>query len=165
MVMPGASIIEHVPGKMQPNLVKVTLAHSSDDGKQQVGLDLAEESSGTQVLFRSAGAWLNVFANGEILLVDEIDASLHPLLTKFLIEKFHSDVTNPNNAQLLFSTHNTFVLDQAIFRRDQIWFVDKGRDGASKIFPLTDFKPRNDEVLENWYIRGRYGALPILGQP
>jgi len=66
-----------------------------DDEKKQVGLDLTEESSGTQVLFRSAGAWLNVFTNGEVLLFDEIDTSLHPLLVKFLIQSFHSEATKP----------------------------------------------------------------------
>jgi predicted ATPase len=162
--VPGSQILEQLPGSPTLNVVRVTFSHRSDDDKAHVGLDLAEESSGTQVLFRSAGAWLNVFANGEVLLFDEIDTSLHPLLVRFLIQRFHSKRTNSNNAQLIFSTHNTSLLDQELFRRDQIWFAEKERDGASRLYPLTDFKPRNDEVLERWYMRGRYGALPILDE-
>lgn len=97
-------------------------------------------------------------------MFDEIDTSLHPVLVKFLIQNFHSEATNPHNAQLVFTTHNTSLLDQRIFRRDQIWFVEKDRDASSKLYPLTDFKPRNDDDLQRWYMRGRYGALPILGE-
>lgn len=155
----AANLIDIAGG--QPNLLRVTFSHIADS-KSQVGLDFEEESNGTQILFRTAGAWLNVFKNGEVLLFDELDTSLHPLLSRFLINRFHSETTNVNNAQLIFSTHNTNHLDQSYFRRDQIWFVEKGEDLASKLYPLTDFKPRNDEKLETWYMRGRYGALPIL---
>jgi hypothetical protein len=162
MMLIGSPIIEQRPGS-PPSLVKVTFSHLGDD-KKSIPLGFEEESAGTQVLFRSAGAWLNVFANAEVLLFDEIDTSLHPKLTRFLIGKFHSKTTNPNNAQLIFSTHNTSFLDQDLFRRDQIWFVEKDRDGSTKLYPLTDFRPRNDEALERWYMRGRYGALPVLDE-
>jgi uncharacterized protein len=159
----GAPIIEQMPGNRAPNLLKIKLAHAGE-GSEQIGMDLSDESAGTQVLFRSAGAWLQVWENGEVLLVDEIDTSLHPLLTRFLISKFHSQSSNPKNAQLIFSTHNTSFLNQDVFRRDQIWFVEKDVDGSSRLYPLTDFSPRNDEVLDNWYLRGRYGALPVLNE-
>ena len=164
--VPGPNqILEHDPSTNTYRLVKVTLSHPMVDEKgKQIGLDLSEESNGTQVLFRNAGAWLNVFANGEVLLLDEIDTSLHPLLTRFLIQRFHSRSNNPKNAQLIFTTHNTTLLDQRLFRRDQIWFVEKDRSLASKLYPLTDFKPRKDEDLESWYVRGRYGALPLLSE-
>lgn len=158
-----APIIEQIPGNPIPNLLKITVTHASE-GNETIGMDLSDESAGTQVLFRSAGAWLQVWENGEVLLVDEIDTSLHPLLTRFLISKFHSQNSNPKNAQLIFSTHNTSFLNQDVFRRDQIWFVEKGVDGSSRLYPLTDFSPRNDEVLDNWYLRGRYGALPVLNE-
>lgn len=145
------------------NVIKVTLSHhSSDPNEPDIGLDFDEESHGTQTIFRTAGAWLNVFANGEVLLFDEMDTSLHPLLIRYLINRFHSDTTNPRNAQLICTLHNTSLLTQELFRRDQIWFVEKESDGSSKLYPLTDFSPRNDEVLERWYMRGRYGALPLL---
>jgi len=159
----GSPYIEQVPGSTTPNLVRITLSHATD-AKEEIGLDLSDESAGTQILFRTAGAWLNVFENGEVLLVDEIDTSLHPLLTRFLIERFQSGAANPHNAQLVFTTHNTSLLDQNLFRRDQIWFIEKAPGGASNLYPLTDFKPRNDEKLESWYLRGRYGALPVLDE-
>jgi hypothetical protein len=155
-------MLEQQKGSSTPNLIKITLSHLTDDPGAPAGLDFSEESSGTKILFNTAGAWLNVMAIGEVLLFDEIDTNLHPRLLRFLIQKFHSDATNPNNAQLICSTHNTSLLDQDLFRRDQIWFVEKHQNGASKLYPLTDFRPRNDEVLERWYMRGRYGALPIL---
>jgi AAA15 family ATPase/GTPase len=162
LIMDGSSIIEQRPGVSQPNLLKVTLSHGV--GKEDVALELSEESAGTQELFKNAGAWLNVFRNGEVLVIDEIDKSLHPLLTRFLIQRFHSSKLNPQNAQLIFSTHNTYLLDQDLLRRDQIWFVEKDVHGASRLYPLTDFKPRNDEALERGYLRGRYGALPVLDE-
>ena len=165
LVLHGWPILEHTPGNPTPNLVKVTLSHWGSDDSEKIGLDLAEESSGTQVLFRSAGAWLNVFENAEVLLFDEIDTNLHTILIRFLVNKFHSSDSNPKNAQLLFTTHNTSLLSQDLFRRDQIWFIDKERDGASKLYPLSDFHPRNDESLERRYLRGLYGAVPILDDP
>jgi AAA15 family ATPase/GTPase len=156
------TILEQQPGMPAINAFTVTLSHMTDDLKNPVALKFDEESHGTQTLFKTAGAWINVMTNGEVLLFDEIDSSLHPLLSRFLIQRFHSQSTNPHNAQLIFSTHDTSLLDRKLFRRDQIWFVEKERDGVSKLFPLTDFKPRKDESLEHAYMRGRYGALPIL---
>jgi uncharacterized protein len=155
-------MLEHQIGSLTPNVVKVTLSHLSDDPKTPVGLDFDEESSGTQILFKTAGAWLNVIKNGEVMLFDEIDTNMHPRLLRFLIQKFHSNITNPKNAQLICSTHNTSLLELELFRRDQFWFIEKQRNGASKLYPLTDFSPRNDEVIERWYMRGRYGAQPVL---
>lgn len=145
-----------------PKIAKVTFSHPVKDSGSSVDLDISDESNGTQLLFRTAGAWLNVLLNGEILLVDEIDTSLHPLLVRFLINRFHSERTNPQKAQIVFTTHNTSILTQEMFRRDQIWFVEKGSDNKSKLYPLSDFSPRKDEVLDRWYMRGRYGAIPII---
>lgn len=159
LIVKGSAMIERREGAA--NLVTVNLSHVAQDGSL-VPMAPEEESSGTQILLRMAGAWQNVLANGEILLFDEIDRSMHPSLLRYLIGKFHSDKSNPKNAQLVCTTHNTSLLDQDLFRRDQAWFVEKQRGGASRLYPLTDFKPRNDERLESWYMRGRYGAQPIL---
>jgi hypothetical protein len=156
------AIIDQRPGSATPDVVRIMLSHLSDDPSRPVDFDFEDESSGTQILFLTAGAWLNVIKNGEVLLFDEIDTNMHPRLLLFLIRKFHSALTNPHKAQLICSTHNTSLLDREIFRRDQFWFVEKQRTGASKLYPLTDFSPRNDEVIERWYMRGRYGALPVL---
>jgi AAA15 family ATPase/GTPase len=156
------AILEKRPGRTTADALTVTLSHVTDNPNEPMALDFAEESQGTQVLFGTAGAWLNVMANGEVLLFDEIDASLHPLLVRYLIERFHSTSANPHNAQLICSTHNTSLQDRELFRRDQVWFVEKTNEGSSKLYPLTDFSPRNDESLERGYMRGRYGALPLL---
>ena len=145
-----------------PAVLTVRLAHESDDPNAPVSFPIDDESAGTVSLFKMAGAWINVLQNGEVLLVDEIDRNMHPSLLRYLLKMFHTPSLNAQNAQLICNTHNTALLDQRLFRRDQVWFVDKERGGSSKLYPLTDFRPRNDEVLEAWYMRGRYGAQPML---
>jgi hypothetical protein len=162
-VMLGAgAFIDNRPGGT-PSVIKVNFQHVSDS-KEPIPLEFSEESAGTQSLFRSAGAWLNVWDNGEVLLFDELDTSLHLVLAQFLIQRFHSSATNPHNAQLVFSTHNVALLSCGLFRRDQVWFVEKATDGGSRLFPLTEFKPRNDEKIDKSYLRGQYGALPLLAE-
>ena len=121
-----------------------------------------DESLGTQRLYSFAAPVLDVLANGKLLVVDELDSSLHTLLVRRLVSMFHSAVSNPNGAQLVFSTHDTSLLEDTLFRRDQIWFTEKGRDQATKLFPLTDFSPRKKEALERGYLAGRYGAVPFF---
>jgi hypothetical protein len=145
--------------------LRASFTHPSLDGGEPVALDFADESHGTQVLFQAAGAWLKVLTEGEVILFDELDVSLHPLIIRYLVEQFHSPAANPHHAQLIFSTHNTSLLEMDIFRRDQIWFLERSQKAASRLYPLTDFKPRQGEALERGYLRGRYGALPVLGGP
>lgn len=122
------------------------------------------ESQGTQKLFAFAGPILDTLDHGNTLFVDEMDARFHPLLTQALIRLFQSPESNPKNAQLIFITHDTNLLDPRQFRRDQIWFVEKDRFGASHLYSLADFKGvRKDASFEEDYIRGRYGAIPFLG--
>lgn len=147
-----------------PTVVRVTSFHKAVDSGTSVPLDYGEESKGTRILIDSAGAWLNVLKNGEVILYDELDTSLHPLMTRFLIRLFHGQTTNPNNAQLIFTTHDTSLLDPDLFRRDQVWFVEKDEKSASRVYPLSDFSPRKDEALERGYLKGRYGALPFIGE-
>ena len=125
--------------------------------------ELQEESQGTQRLYGLAGLLLNVLDSGEVLLADELDSSLHPHLVRQLIGLFHNPKTNPHGAQLVFSTHDTSLLDQTLFRRDQIWFTEKGADQATRLYPLTSFSPRKGEALERGYLAGRYGAVPFFG--
>lgn len=159
----GDHFIEKAPGENVPHIVTVSFLHRTTDSNETVAMPISDESSGTQAFFQTAGAYLNVLQNGEVLLVDEIDRSLHPLLTRFLINKFNSH-SNEKNAQIIFSTHNVSLMDKDLFRRDQIWFVEKRDDAASWLYPLTDFHPREDEALARGYLRGRYGALPIVDQ-
>lgn len=166
-IPPGGGVVIQPHALMQTNptgghLITVSLSHISEDKKTLVQIPFDEESSGTRVLFRAAGAWVNVLTNGEVLLFDEIDRSMHPSLLRFLVRRFHSSASNPKNAQLVCTIHNTSLLDQRLYRRDQVWFVEKEVSGASNLYPLTEFRPRSEEVLETWYMRGRYGAQPAL---
>jgi AAA15 family ATPase/GTPase len=103
---------------------------------------------------------------GIILIVDELDAKLHPNLVCKIVALFNSNVTNPNNAQLIFNTHDTNLLSSGLFRRDQIWFTEKNHYGAADLYSLAEFKTdkvRKDDNFEKNYIEGRYGAIPYLG--
>ncbi len=106
---------------------------------------------------------IDCLANGYVLLIDELHDNLHPRLVQFLVQVFHSSETNPQNAQLIFTTHETSILNQEVFRRDQIWFCEKSPRPATVIYPLTDFSPRKGrENLELAYLSGRYDALPYV---
>jgi AAA15 family ATPase/GTPase len=141
----------------------VRFAHHARGGPD-VLLDMEDESGGTQKLFALAGPWLDVLANGWVLFIDELDTSLHPLLMRHLIGLFHNPDINKRGAQLVFSTHDTTILDAQVFRRDQVWFVEKDRELASHLYPLSDFSPRKGENYARGYLQGRYGALPFVGE-
>jgi AAA15 family ATPase/GTPase len=123
-----------------------------------------EESSGTRKYYALSGPVLETLAKGDTLIVDELDSKLHPNLVCKLVEIFNSREHNPHNAQLIFNTHDTNLLSFGAFRRDQIWFTEKDRYGAATLYSLSDVKNvREKEDLEENYIRGKYGAIPYLG--
>lgn len=125
-------------------------------------INLRNESDGTQKLFEFAGLILAVLHSGDVLIIDELNKSLHPDLVRFLVKLFNSPL-NQKNAQLIFTTHETSVLRKDLLRRDQIWFCEKDNDRSTRLYPLTDFKPHiNREDIEEYYLHGRYGAKPIL---
>ena len=131
-------------------------------GSAKVEFTIYDESTGTQILFFLAGPILFALAAGFTILIDELDNSMHPLLVRQLVRLFHSTTLNSKGAQLIFCTHDSSLLDADLFRRDQIWFVEKDREQASKLYPLTEFSPRKNEALERGYLMGRYGALPFF---
>ncbi len=142
------------------------------DGKRDgsVTLDFQrEESEGTKKFFRIIGPILDCLANGYVVAIDELDAKLHPLLTKAVVQLFNSKESNPRNSQLIFTTHDTNLLSQGKLRRDQIWFTEKTGESATDLYSLADFKlPDGDKVrkdanYEDNYIKGRYGAIPFIG--
>ncbi len=130
-------------------------------------LPLEEESKGTKTLLRLALPILRAIRNGAILLVDELESSMHPMLADLIVRQFNDPEINKRNAQLIFSTHDTNLLGTLVgepaLRRDQVWLTEKDPRGATVLYPLTDFKPRKDENIERGYIQGRYGAIPFLG--
>jgi AAA15 family ATPase/GTPase len=129
------------------------------DSKAHAFLESFEESAGTQTMLHIAGALIGVLQRGDVLLIDEIETNLHHLLVEFLIKKFHSSQSNPQNAQLLFTTHNLGLLNRRLFRRDQFRFCDKNDNGESLLYSLKNYKPRNDAPLETWYRQGRFGGV------
>jgi len=134
------------------------------DATTPVEFDLDKhESDGTQKLFALAGVILGALRRGELLVVDELDIRLHPLMTCELIRLFHDPATNPHHAQLVFTTHDTNLLGIDLFRRDQVWFAEKDRTGATHLYSLAEFKVRSDASFEKDYIRGKFGAIPFLG--
>jgi hypothetical protein len=135
------------------------------DGKiEKISFDLEDESEGTQKLFHISGPIINTLLEGKILVIDEIEARMHTLLTRNIIKLFQSEITNPKNAQLLFATHDTNLLSNKLLRRDQIWFVEKDEFGASHLYSLAELKVRNDSSFEKDYLQGRYGAIPLIGE-
>jgi len=124
--------------------------------------ELQDESLGTQRLFSLAGPILEILQKGKTLVVDELDSSLHTLLVQRLVKMFHSNNLNNSDAQLIFTTHDTALLDTNIFRRDQVWFIEKDQMQSTSIYPLSDFSPRKNEALEKGYLMGRYGGLPFF---
>ncbi|MGB3655273.1 MAG: ATP-binding protein [Rivularia sp. (in: cyanobacteria)] len=121
------------------------------------------ESEGTQKLFALSGLLIQTLKEGDVLIIDELDARLHPLITTAIVELFNSKEANPNNAQLIFMTDDTNLLSNKLFRRDQIWFTEKNRYGATDLYSLAEYKIRNDASFESDYIKGRYGAIPYIG--
>ncbi|MDZ7963233.1 MAG: ATP-binding protein [Aulosira sp. DedQUE10] len=122
-----------------------------------------QESEGTQKIFALAGSLVDTLKNGKLLIIDEFDASIHPLISRAIVELFNSKETNSNNAQLIFMTHDTNLLSNKLFRRDQIWFTEKTRYGATDLYFLAEYNILNDASFESDYIQGRYGAIPYIG--
>jgi AAA15 family ATPase/GTPase len=126
------------------------------------------ESEGTKKIMDLSGPIFYTLLNGQILIIDELDSKLHPLITMQIINLFNTPETNPNNAQLLFATHDTNLLSTDIFRRDQVWFTEKDEIEQTDLYSLDDFvfadgtKVRKDANLEKNYIAGRYGAIPYI---
>jgi len=140
---------------------EVRFHHITEHGKAV--FDLMDESSGTRNLLFLTGPILDILNKGLTLVVDELDTSLHTLLVQALVRLFHRPEVNTGGAQLVFTTHDTSLLDAyGLFRRDQVWFVEKRPDQSSYLYPLLDFRPRKNEALERGYLQGRYGALPFL---
>lgn len=134
--------------------------HSTPNGSAK--FELHDESEGTQRLYGLIAPVLDCLRDGRVLVVDELDSSLHTLLVRRLITMFQTPELNPSGAQLIFSTHDTSLLDHTLFRRDQIWFTEKDADQATRLYPLTDFSPRKQEAWERGYLAGRYGAVPFF---
>ncbi|PSB53761.1 abortive infection protein [filamentous cyanobacterium Phorm 6] len=162
----GSSYGSLYPISAMKPAVKTVHRKYDADGKQ-TSLELFDiekhESEGTNKLFALAGILLDTLRTGKLLLIDELDARLHPLITRELICLFNSNETNPHNAQLIFTTHDTNLLSSKTFRKDQIWFTEKDNKDATDLYSLVEYKVGKDASFERDYIIGKYGAIPFIG--
>jgi len=154
---------------LESHKYEVKTQHSVYENGEKVDvatLDLENESFGTKKLFAIGGLILDALDDGSVMIIDELDKGLHPNLTKLLINLFNSKKNNPNNAQLIFATHDSSLLDLEMLRRDQICFVDKTYDEHSILYKLSDIKGvRKDIPIDKWYLSGRFKAVPITTEP
>ncbi len=141
--------------------VSVHSVHAHEPGKA-VRMELTEESDGTRRLLNLVPALYDLQATGKVHVIDEIDRSLHPMLVKEFLESFLK-VGDGQHGQIIFTTHETTLLDQELLRRDEIWFAEKDQTAATRLYSLLDFKVRNDRDIRKGYLLGRFGAIPFLG--
>ena len=152
--------------KNNNGIVKIELIHKGEKGIIKA-LPLELETNGTRKMFHLFDFFMDALKFGMVLFIDELDAKLHPLMTRYIINLFNKEETNIGNGQLIYSTHDTVNLNNDTFRRDEIWFAEKDKDGISKIYSLSDYKindtkVRNDATYNKDYLSGRYGAIPVL---
>ena len=157
--------------KNNNGMIDIEVIHKGENGELKA-LPFYLESNGTRKMFHLFDFFMDALKNGMVLFVDELDAKLHPLLTRYIINLFHNSDTNKGNGQLIYSTHDTVNLNKETFRRDEIWFAEKDKDGISEIYALSDYileddknagkKVRNDATYNKDYLTGRYGAIPVL---
>lgn len=136
--------------------MRTRFTHSASS--QQLYFDEDDESIGTLVWFELIGPILTALRHGRVLLIDELDASLHPALSERVVEMFQDPLTNPRGAQLLFTSHDTSLL--TTLKRDEVWFTEKEPDGSTKLTALADFRLRKEQNIERSYVQGRFGAIP-----
>jgi AAA15 family ATPase/GTPase len=160
------NIIKRAPGENLEFISSIRTVSDQDGNKileNEWMMDM-HESDGTKKYFNYSGAVAITLLTGTVLILDEFDARLHPMLTKKLVEMFNSPILNKNGAQLVFVTHDTNLLDNSLLRRDQIYFTEKNKMQETVLYSLADFKGvRNDASYEKDYINGKYGAIPFLG--
>ncbi len=144
-------------GKIWVYMLKV--GHVGKD-KLSVLFDLGEESDGTIRLLDFVPAFRDVISFPKVFIIDEIERSIHPLLIKELIRKYSLD--DNTKGQLIFTTHESNLLDQKIFRQDEIWFVEKDNNGSTDLYSLSDFKEHKTIDIRKGYLNGRYGSIPFL---
>ena len=157
-------LLNNIPDFVKRELLKNPKAYQvlfKHKGSSQY-LNLDEESLGTQMVFAFIPFIADTLLHQKVLIIDELDKSLHPFLVQYIIELFNND-NNSSGSQLIFNTHDTNILDLNIFRRDQIWFTEKDNiTGESILYALSDFSVRNKENIEKGYMLGRYGAVPFI---
>jgi len=164
---------EDIPEEERQKLVskfrrRIKTVHPIVENGVEVGeeiFDLSEESLGTMKFLGTAGYVVDALYDGSVVIVDELDKNLHPLLTRLIINLFQSRETNPNNAQLIFTTHDVTLMDKDLFRRDQIFLVDKTIEGYSEIGRLSDITGISKvKTWQKWYLSGMFKGIPGINE-
>lgn len=172
---PDIANIKITPDSMEAiinnkGMVDIKVIHENEKG-ELTSIPFELESNGTKKMVYMFDYFMEALKSGMVLFVDELDAKLHPLLTRYIINLFHNEDTNKGNGQLIYSTHDTVNLNKETFRRDEIWFTEKNKNGISELYALSDYileedgaskKVRNDATYNKDYLTGRYGAIPVL---
>ena len=163
-------IIESSPEALYGEAYEIFTIHrgkSADGSDDEVIFSFDEESEGTRRFFNLSIPCIWALRGSLILALDEFESSLHPLLTHWIMNKFHGTTSNPNGSQLIAMTHDASLLEADMFRRDQVWFTEKSPEGATELFSLGEFRKltRRDENIRKNYLSGRYGAIPFLTEP
>ncbi len=165
---------ENMPNELKEKIIndlstKIDIGHKIYGNKNETGEEhyfkLQDESAGTIKMFDLAGKIIDTLKTGRILFIDELDSSFHPLMSEYILSIFNDPVKNPKNAQLIVATHDAHLLDSEKLRRDQIWFVEKDKYGASNLYSLDEFEKsevRKNVPFDKWYLSGRFGALPLI---
>ena len=142
-----------------PKWYDITTTHETKSGKKTLPFSL--ESDGTHKMLSLAGTWIDMLGKGGVIAVDELGTHLHPHLLRYLARQFNDPTTNPNNAQLIFTTHDPALLRGDLLHRDQVWFCEKDKEQATQLYSLADFKTRGENKMAA-YLSGRYGATPVV---
>lgn len=154
--------------KLDRELIRIEIQHPIYENNKKighVGFDLEEESTGTKKMLLFGSHMLDCLSDGDVLIVDELDKGLHPRLMQAIIRIFNNPKTNPQNAQLIFSTHDVSLLNADLFRRDQVWITEKDINGASSYYTLADIKGvRTDVPFEKYLLSGAFGGVPIINE-
>lgn len=165
--------LKNIKVENEPDAVTFTVHNVRDDNGKVVRdeefLESVMESEGSKKMIEISGPIFDTLLNGKILMIDELDAKLHPILTRHIVKLFMNPEVNRKGSQLIFNTHDTNLLNVQYLRRDQIWFTEKDRHDSTDLYSLVEFidsegrKVRNDSSFEKDYINGRYGAIPFIG--
>jgi AAA15 family ATPase/GTPase len=162
---------ENFPDKLRSeiiakNKIQISANHKVYTENKESGvadLPLWEESAGTNVLFALGGVILKRLGKGGVIFFDELDNSLHPRLSKFLVRLFNNPISNPKNTQLIVATHEVTLLDKEVFRKDQIWFSEKDKYGVTDLFSAKEVDGVRDETpFDKWYMNGKFGGQPKI---
>lgn len=161
-VLPPEAMKSLRQGSEKPLLLREPQLFHRGSSSTKVALDWEQESAGTHRFFALIGPWLDILQNGYTVCIDEIETSMHPIMVRELLKLIFNKSENTGGAQIIFTTHNPLLLDSTLLRRDQVWFTDKDEEGASYLYPLTKYQPRQGESLIRGYMAGRYGAVPFV---